>query len=191
MRKIRIAPARSVLRPLGGGSYRERMRVFDASSARGRSGDARGARSGGGRETAAESAFRLQLFARQFDAPVLVTHAPGEAQSLYVVEQPGRVVRLRAGKRTVFLDVRRDVEYGGEQGLLGLAFHPKYASNRLLYVAYTSRDGRNTVARYRSNGKTAVRSSRTILLSVPGPVREPQRRTAGVRPRRDAVHDDR
>ncbi len=121
------------------------------------------------RETAAESAFRLQLFARQFDAPVLVTHAPGEAQALYVVEQPGRVVRLRAGKRTVFLDVRRDVEYGGEQGLLGLAFHPKYASNRLLYVAYTSRDGRNTVARYRSNGRTALRSSRTILLSVPDP----------------------
>jgi len=121
------------------------------------------------REAAATNAFQLKPFARGFDAPVLVTHAPGEPQTLYVVEQPGRVVRLRAGKRTIFLDARRDVEYGGEQGLLGLAFHPQYAKNRLLYVAYTSSDGRNTVARYRSNGRTAVRSSRKILLSVPDP----------------------
>ncbi len=121
------------------------------------------------RETAVENAFRLKPFARGFDSPVLVTHAPGEPQTLYVVEQPGRVVRLRAGKRTIFLNVTRDVAYGGEQGLLGLAFHPKYAKNRLLYIAYTSSDGRNTVARYRSNGRTAVGSSRKILLSVPDP----------------------
>ncbi len=169
MRKIRIDPARSVLRPLGGGSYRDRMRVLALLLLAVGLATLAGPGAAADRETAAASAFRLQLFARQFDAPVLVTHAPGEAQSLYVVEQPGRVVRLRAGKRTVFLDVRRDVEYGGEQGLLGLAFHPKYASNRLLYVAYTSRDGRNTVARYRSNGRTALRSSRTILLAVPDP----------------------
>ena len=128
-----------------------------------------GCGSGAERETAAENAFRLKPFARGFDAPLLVTHAPGEPQTLYVVEQPGRVVRLRAGKRTVFLDVRRDVAYGGEQGLLGLAFHPRYAQNRLLYVAYTSSNGRNTVVRYRSNGSTVVRSSRKILLSVLDP----------------------
>lgn len=128
-----------------------------------------GCGSGTEQETAVENAFRLKPFARGFDAPVLVTHAPGEPQTLYVVEQPGRVVRLRAGRRTVFLDARRDVAYGGEQGLLGLAFHPKYAQTRLLYVAYTSRDGRNTVARYRSNGRTALRSSRKLLLSVPDP----------------------
>lgn len=120
-------------------------------------------------ETAAENAFRLKPFASGFDAPVLVTYAPGEPQTLYVVEQPGRVVRLRAGKRTIFLDVTRDVAYGGEQGLLGLAFHPKYAKNRLLYIAYTSSDGKNTVARYRSNGSAAARSSRKFLLSVPDP----------------------
>ena len=121
------------------------------------------------REPVATNTFQLKRFARGFDALVLVTHVPGEPKALYVVEQPGRVVRLRAGKRTVVLDVRRDVVYGGEQGLLGLAFHPKYAQNRLLYIAYTSRGGRNTVARYRSNGKVAVRSSQRILLSEPDP----------------------
>jgi len=120
-------------------------------------------------EPAAISTFQLKPFARGFDSPVLLTHAQGEPKTLYAVEQPGRVIRLRAGKRTVFLDVRSNVAFGGEQGLLGLAFHPKYAQNRLLYVAYTSRNGRNTVARYRSNGKLAVRSSQRILFSEPDP----------------------
>jgi glucose/arabinose dehydrogenase len=121
------------------------------------------------REAVAENAFRLQPFARVFDSPVLLTHAPGEPRTFYVVEQSGRVIRIRSGKRTVFLDVRSNVAFGGEQGLLGLAFHPGYARNRLLYIAYTSANGRNTVARYRSNGRVAVRSSQKILLALQDP----------------------
>ena len=113
--------------------------------------------------------FRRVVFARGFQAPVLLTHAPGDAGARYVVEQPGRVIRVRSGRRTVLLDIRRNVEYGGERGLLGLAFHPRYARNRLFYVAYTSSEGRNVVARYRSRGTRAIRSSRKILLSVPDP----------------------
>jgi glucose/arabinose dehydrogenase len=119
--------------------------------------------------TAAESAFRKVVFARGFDSPVLLTHAPGEPRTVYVVEQSGRVIRLRSGRRTVFLDIRNRVEYGGEQGLLGLVFDPRYASNRRFYVAYTSNTGRNTVARFRSDGAKALPRSRTILLAVPDP----------------------
>jgi glucose/arabinose dehydrogenase len=122
-----------------------------------------------GSGSAADSAFRRAVFARGFDSPVLLTHAPGDARAVYVVEQPGRVIRFRAGRRTVVLDIRRDVEFGGEQGLLGLAFHPSYARNHLLYVAYTSKDGRNVVARYRSKATKAVPSSRKILLSIRDP----------------------
>ncbi len=122
-----------------------------------------------GPSSGARGAFRKAVFARGFDAPVLLTHAPGEPEVTYVVEQTGRVIRLRAGRRTVFLDVRRQITYGGEQGLLGLAFHPSYARNRLFYVAYTSSGGRNTVARFRSNGTKGVPSSRKILLAVPDP----------------------
>ena len=100
---------------------------------------------------------------------MLFTHAPGEARTFYVVEQAGRVIRVRGGRRTVFLDIRDRVAYGGEQGLLGLAFDPSYARNRLFYVAYTSDTGRNTVARFRSNGARAVSSSRKLLLAVPDP----------------------
>ena len=100
---------------------------------------------------------------------MLLTHAPGEPRTVYVVEQPGRVIRVRNGRRTVFLDIRDRVAYGGEQGLLGLAFDPGYASNRCFYVAYTSDSGRNTVVRYRSDGAKAVPSSRKMLLAVPDP----------------------
>ena len=117
----------------------------------------------------AESVFRKEEYLRGFDAPVLLTHAPGEPKTVYVVEQPGRVLRIRGGRRTVFLDIRGNVAYGGEQGLLGLAFDPAYAKNRRFYVAYTSDSGRNTVVRYRSNGARAISSSRTVLLAVPDP----------------------
>lgn len=115
------------------------------------------------------STFNPRVFARGFESPVLITQAPGEPNTHYVVEQDGRILKLRGGGRTEFLDIRSDVTYGGEQGLLGLAFHPRYQRNRLLYVAYTSDDGRNVVERFRSNGRVAVRSSRARLLSVPDP----------------------
>jgi glucose/arabinose dehydrogenase len=122
-----------------------------------------------GSGSAADSAFRRTVFARGFDNPVLLTYAPGDARALYVVEQPGRVLRVQGKSRRVLLDIRRNVEFGGEQGLLGLAFHPGYAKNRLFYVAYTSDDGRNVVARYRSKATRAVPASRKILLSIPDP----------------------
>jgi glucose/arabinose dehydrogenase len=122
-----------------------------------------------GSASGAENVLRRVVFARGFDAPVLLTYTPGEPRTVYVVEQPGRVIRLRGGQRTVFLDIRDDVTYGGEQGLLGLAFDPGYAKNRRLYVAYTSDSGRNMVVRYRSNGARAVASSRTVLLAVDDP----------------------
>jgi glucose/arabinose dehydrogenase len=117
----------------------------------------------------AEGAFRKVVFAQGFDAPVLLTYAPREPGTVYVVEQSGRVIRLRSGRRTVFLDIRDRVEYGGEQGLLGLAFDPRYARNRRFYVAYTSNTGRNTVVRFRSDGAKAVPSSRKLLLAVQDP----------------------
>jgi glucose/arabinose dehydrogenase len=106
---------------------------------------------------------------RGFQQPVLLTWAPGEPGVRYVVEQGGRVIRLAGGRRTVFLDVSGLITAGGEQGLLGLAFHPRYAANRLLYVGYTSKDGRNVVARYRSNGARALAGTRQVLLSARDP----------------------
>ncbi len=102
---------------------------------------------------------------------VFLTGAPGEPKRLYVADKVGLVRVTERGKVRAkpFLDVRASITAGGEQGLLGLAFDPRYARNRLFYVAYTSSGGANVVARFRSNGTVAIPSSRKILLSEQDP----------------------
>jgi glucose/arabinose dehydrogenase len=87
----------------------------------------------------------------RFDAPVYVTQPPGERRRLFVVEQGGRIVVLRAGRvlPTPFLDISSQVVSGGEQGLLGLAFAPDYASSGRFYVNYTDRNGDTRIVEYR------------------------------------------
>jgi glucose/arabinose dehydrogenase len=122
----------------------------------------------GGAAFGSPSAFKRVVVARGFESPVLLTHAPGEPKVLYVVEQPGRILRIVGGHRRVFLDLREDVDYGGERGLLGLAFSPGYARDHRFYVAYTT-ETQNVVARYVARARKAVPTSRTILLSVEDP----------------------
>ena len=69
----------------------------------------------------------------------------------------------------MFLDIRDRVQYGGEQGLLGLAFDPKYSSNRRFYVAFTSKTGHNMVERFLSRSARAVPASRKVLLAEKDP----------------------
>ena len=100
-------------------------------------------------------------------SPVGLAAPRSEPGRLYVVEQGGTVRVVVRGKLRVtpFLDVRALVRSGGEQGLLGLAFHPGYAKNRLLYVNYTDRNGHTNVVEYRSNGTRVLPgSARRILL---------------------------
>jgi glucose/arabinose dehydrogenase len=117
-------------------------------------------------------AVRLVPLARGFDQPVLALQAPGEPGRIYVVEQGGlvRVVERGAIRSTPFLDARRLVVAGGEQGLLGLAFPPDYRRSRTFYVNYTARGtGATTIARFRVTGGRAVLSSRKVLLTVAQP----------------------
>src|SRR5437667_1114698 len=75
-----------------------------------------------------------------FTQPVALATPPGEINRLFVVEKTGRIVvltNLTNPTRTVFLDIAGRVLVGGEQGLLGLVFHPGYATNRYFYVFYT------------------------------------------------------
>jgi hypothetical protein len=92
----------------------------------------------------------LELVVDGLDAPVFVTAAPGDDERLFVVEQGGRIRVVREGVllEQPFLDLSSLVTAGGEQGLLGLAFHPFYASNRWFFVNYTDTDGNTRVERY-------------------------------------------
>ena len=104
------------------------------------------------------------------DSPLDVRSAPGDSATLYVVEQPGDVKIVRNGAVSgTFLDIRRRVRSGGEQGLLSLAFHPQYARNHLVYVSYTDVDGDSRVVQYRVANGVAVPSSARQLLFVHQP----------------------
>jgi glucose/arabinose dehydrogenase len=119
---------------------------------------------GGDSETApaAPGSYRFTEVVSGLDSPVNVTSAPGDSRRLYVVEQAGRIRIVQGGRITgTFLDIRSRVVCCGEQGLLSVAFHPRYARNGRYYVNYTA--PANRVVEYR--GRRAVRT----LLNLTDP----------------------
>jgi glucose/arabinose dehydrogenase len=108
----------------------------------------------------------LRTVVTGLDAPLYVTSAPGQPNNLYVVEQPGVIRVVVNGKLRArpFLDIRRLVRSGGEQGLLSVAFHPKYRTNHRFYVDYTDVNGDTRVMEYKSNGTVATRRLRQLLF---------------------------
>ncbi len=115
------------------------------------------------------SQLHLRLFASGLDSPTYVTQPRSEPGKLYVVEQAGviRVIvngRLRAKP---FLDIRSMVRSGGEQGLLSVAFHPRYTRNYRFFVYFNDRSGDVRVYEFRSNGAIGLRRTAKSLLRVP------------------------
>jgi glucose/arabinose dehydrogenase len=103
-------------------------------------------------------------------SPTYVTAAPGDASRLYVVEQAGLIKIVQRGRVAgTFLDVRSLVKSGGEQGLLSMAFSPKYQSDHRFYVSYTDLHGDSRVVAYRSARGVAVRSSARVILALRQP----------------------
>jgi glucose/arabinose dehydrogenase len=103
------------------------------------------------------------------EAPVHATGAPGEPGRLYVVEQIGRI-RVVEGNRVLpepFLDLVGSVAYGGEQGLLSVAFHPEYETNRLFYVNFTDPQGDTRVKEYRADGARPVETREVLYVPQP------------------------
>jgi glucose/arabinose dehydrogenase len=107
-----------------------------------------------------------------FDAPVYVTGAPGFPKLLFVVEQQGRIAVLNGGRRAgTFLDVRDLVNYGGERGLLSVAFPPDYADSRRFYVYYTDAAGNIQIDEFQRRSATrAASGSRRPVITIPHPV---------------------
>lgn len=115
----------------------------------------------------------------RFQQPLFVTHVDGgDGKSrMFVVEKTGtiRVVVDGQVQSTPFLDISSSISATGEQGLLGLAFHPSFKTNRYFYVYYTGRRvsdenvGPNTLARFTASANLtqADRGSERILFSYP------------------------
>lgn len=123
----------------------------------------------------AQKGYALQqVFGRTFSAPVALATPPGETNRLFIVEQAGRILvitNVTAATPTVltFLDIRGRVLAGGEQGLLGLAFHPNYANNGFFYVYYTAPGPRfDRLSRFSvssTNSNAANPNSEQIILN--------------------------
>ena len=116
----------------------------------------------------------LQPVLANLENPVFVTHAPDGTNRLFVVERAGRIKVLGPGapEPTVFLDIAPRVLAGGEQGLLGLAFHPRYAANGRFFLNYTRRpDGATVIAEYRVSpgDPNAAQADEHPLLVIPQP----------------------
>ncbi|MDH3540915.1 MAG: PQQ-dependent sugar dehydrogenase, partial [Acidimicrobiia bacterium] len=105
----------------------------------------------------------LTTVADGFVRPLLVT-APVGDDRLFVVEKGGRVLIVEDGAvlPDPFLNLSALVSGGSEQGLLGMAFHPAYATNQLFYVHYTGTAGDTRVVEYR-DGPGGPVMLRTVL----------------------------
>ncbi|MEY3026968.1 MAG: hypothetical protein RLZZ238_1865 [Planctomycetota bacterium] len=110
--------------------------------------------------------------------PIQVVQRAGDDASIFIVEQPGRILVADPSKRDtkeaeVFLDIRERVNDGGnEEGLLSIAFHPEFPKKRELYAYYTaSKPRRSVLSRFTvsEDGSSADASSEEVLLTVAQP----------------------
>ncbi|MBL7733560.1 MAG: PQQ-dependent sugar dehydrogenase [Chitinophagaceae bacterium] len=107
-------------------------------------------------------------------APIDLTHAGDGTNRLFIAEQGGRI-RIHDGTSllvTPFLDISTIITTGGERGLLSLAFHPDYETNRYFFLYYTNLSGAITIARYQAdagNPNIADPLSGVVLLTISKP----------------------
>lgn len=103
----------------------------------------------------------------KFHRPVaMTTLGAGENERVFVIEQPGVIVSFpnrsdaKEQGRVQVLDIKAKVNSrGNEEGLLGLAFHPKFAENGQLFVYYSAINPgprRSVVSRFSTSGKPPV-----------------------------------
>jgi glucose/arabinose dehydrogenase len=107
--------------------------------------------------------------------PTDIANAGDASGRLFVAEQAGKIRVVRGAQilTAPFLDLAGVADQNDERGLLGVAFHPQYATNGLFFVNYNrAGDGATVIARYRvsaGNPDVADPASATILLTLPAP----------------------
>jgi len=125
----------------------------------------------------ARASVTTELVASGLNRPIYVAAPLGDGR-LFIVEQKGTIQLLKDGSimPDQFLDISAIVttpSSWSEQGLLGLAFHPDFATNRRFFVHYTDPSGDTVIARYEAdagNPDIAVPSSAEVVLTADQPV---------------------
>jgi glucose/arabinose dehydrogenase len=114
----------------------------------------------------------LQSFATGFASPVEITNA--RDSRLFVVQKGGLIRILNADgtvNATPFLNLSSLVTTNSERGLLGLAFHPNYATNGYFFVNYTNLAGNTVIARYTVSAANPniANTNETVLMTITQP----------------------
>ena len=116
----------------------------------------------------------LQSFATGFSNPVAMVHPPNDSR-FFVLQRFGLIRILNSNgtiNSTPFLDVTTlvSISPGNERGLLGLAFHPNYATNGLFFINYTNTSGDTVIVRYSvSANPNVANTTGTILMTIDQP----------------------
>ena len=105
--------------------------------------------------------------------PITSITSAGDSR-LFLTVQTGRIVIFSGGavQPAAFLDLSAAISCCGERGLLGLAFHPRFSTNRFFFVDYTNAAGNTVIARYAAfpgNPNAADPASGVTLLTIPQP----------------------
>jgi glucose/arabinose dehydrogenase len=116
--------------------------------------------------------LRLETVTTSLVFPVDLASPPGDSR-LFVVEKGGRIRIIRDGAVVSgsFLDLSGRVSTGPEQGLLGIAFDPAYASNGRFVVNYTDVNGDTRISAFHASADPDVAdvASEMVLLPVAQP----------------------
>lgn len=116
------------------------------------------------------NAFPGTVFLR----PMVMKQHQADSSRIFVAEKGGTIQLMVNGKKqtTPFLDISSNVSTGGEQGLLGLAFHPNYSSNRFFYISYTDLNNNSVISRFTrsaNNQNVADPNSESLILTLDQP----------------------
>jgi len=97
-----------------------------------------------------DSPLVLQEVAEGLNAPIYATSIPSKPDHLWIVERPGRVVRLNltSGERERIFNIEDEVNQKSERGLLCIAFPPKAEEDHLFYAHYNNDDGESLLSRF-------------------------------------------
>ncbi len=108
-----------------------------------------------------------------FTMPVGLFQAPNSDDRWYVIELAGKVKMFdqKSEEKKTVIDISAQVKSGGEQGLLGMAFHPEFPTTPYIYLSYINLDGNSVIARFTSSdeGLTFDINTKKTILTVTQP----------------------
>ena len=120
----------------------------------------------------AQIPFRLQQnYFSGLSSPLFLTNAGDGSRRIFVVQRGGSVVVAQPGSTTFTTYLTQTVSTGGERGLLGLAFHPDFETNRRVFIYYTRQsDGAIEIAEFQQNvANPNTASFVRVVIAVPHP----------------------